>query len=202
MELRLSRIFPLPLVGPQQPFGDGSEQPTETLPADHSNGQNVEAYFAEVFNFSPEEAATIMGAHTLGGAGRAESSGFRGPWTRPRYVFDNEYYRNIRAPRSTDESCPQQDPIIPDPNVPVQWMGGAWDYICCWSKFQWSHSCDSEGSGCCTQLMLHADMGLFKDVDEFICTNAHVGAGTNGCQEEGQVSPSDTSGLHSLFSGV
>jgi hypothetical protein len=190
----------IPITIGRQPFVDGSEQPTETLPADHSNGQNVEAYFAEVFKFSPEEAATIMGAHTLGGAGRAES-GFRGPWTRPRYVFDNEYYRNIRAPRSTDESCPQQDPIIPDPTSQCNGWEVRGIRSAAGQKFQWSHSCDSEGSGC-TQLMLHADMGLFKDIDEFICTTAHVGAGTNGCQEEGQVSPRERSGLHALFSGV
>jgi hypothetical protein len=190
----------IPITIGRQPFVGGSEQPTETLPADHSSGQNVEAYFAEVFKFSPEEAATIMGAHTLGGAGRTES-GFRGPWTRRRDGFDNEYYRNIRAPRSTDQNCPQQDLISPDPTSQCN----GWEVRQIRSdagrKYQWRHSCDSEGSGC-TQLMLHADLGLFKNIDEFICTTDHVGAGTNGCQDEGQVSPPDKSGLHLLFSGV
>jgi hypothetical protein len=192
----------IPITIGRQAFlvGGSDEPPTEILPAGPSSGQNVQDYFADVFNFSPEEAATIMGAHTLGGADRAES-GYVGPWTRRRDVFDNEYYRNIRAPRSRDRSCPQSGPTSPDPTSQCNGWEVREIRSAAGLKFQWRHSCDQRGRGC-SQLMLHADMGLFKDIDEFICTTAHVDAGANGCQVEGQVSPLEKSGLHSLFSRV
>ena len=189
----------IPITIGRQPFG-GAQLPEEILPSDHSSGQNVEAYFGEFFNFSPQEAATIMGAHSLGGASPA-ASGFVGPWTRRRDVFDNEYYRAISiGPASTDESCPQGS-IVLDPASQCNGWEAREIGRRASRKTQWRHSCNSDGTGC-VQLMLHADMGLFKDIDEFICTTADADAGTNGCQNEGQVSPSDKSGLHSLFSGV
>jgi hypothetical protein len=188
----------VPITIGRQPFG-GAQLPAETLPSDHSNGEGVEAYFDEFFHFSPEEAATIMGAHTLGGANPA-ASGFVGPWTSRRDIFDNEYYRAILNPPSTDQNCPQ-GPIVLDPTSQCNgWelRGVGRPAI---RKFQWRHSCNSDGTEC-IQLMLHADMGLFKAIDEFICTRGDADEGRNDCQDEGQVSPTGTSGLHSLFSGV
>jgi hypothetical protein len=184
-----SDILPdIPITIGRQPFvAGGSQMPIENLPSGDLIGQNVAAYFAGVFQFSPREAATIMGAHTLGGAGRAES-GYVGTWTRRRDVFDNDYYRAIIAPTSTDRSCPQ-GPIttLADPASRCNGWEVREIRSAAGPKFQWRHSCDSDGRGC-VQLMLHVDMGLFKDIDEFICTAADADTTTHGCDVEGQVS--------------
>jgi hypothetical protein len=176
----------IPITIGRQPFA-GPQPPNEILPAGHFNGQNVEAYFAEVFQFSPEETTAIMGAHTLGGAGRAES-GYAGPWTPRRNVFDNEYYGAIIFPRSADPSCPSEGPITLDPASRCNGWEVRQIISATGRKFQWSHSCNPDGTEC-VQMMLHADMGLFKDIDEFICTAADAAARTHDCQVEGQVSP-------------
>jgi hypothetical protein len=184
-----NQILPdIPITIGRQPFVGGSQMPIENLPSGHLSGQNVTAYFASVFQFSPKEAATIMGVHTLGGAGLAES-GYVGDWTSRSYAFDNDYYRAIIAPTSIDQSCPQ-GPIttLADPNSQCN----GWEVREIRSdagrKFQWRHSCNPDGSGC-VRLMLHVDMGLFKDIDEFICTAADAKTRTHRCEVEGQVSP-------------
>jgi hypothetical protein len=157
-------------------------QPIENLPlrSGHSTGMDVATYFSEVFNFNEEEAATIMGAHTLGGAEPTES-GHRGHWTGHRDVFDIEYYRNIiTAPSGgppNGQGAPQGTPSMWEVKEIVSAMG---------RKFQWSHSCNADGTGC-MQLMLHADMALFKDIDAFICTTDDAATGMSGCEADGQV---------------
>jgi hypothetical protein len=158
-------------------------QPFENLPlkSGHSNGMDVATYFSEVFNFSEEEAVTIMGAHTLGGAEPTES-GHRGPWTGRRDVFDIEYYRNLITPPPPVLNPPIQSTTPSQVNMwEVREIVSALG-----RKFQWSHSCNADGTGC-VQLMLHADMGLFKDIDAFICTTDDAAAGTSGCEADGQV---------------
>jgi hypothetical protein len=161
---------------------DGT-RPFENLPlkSGHSNGMDVATYFSEFFNFNEEEAATIMGAHTLGGAEPTES-GYRGPWTGRRDGLDIEYYRNlITAPPVNQGGRPNGQGQGPRNRWEVREIVSALG-----RKFQWSHSCNADGTGC-KQLMLHADMGLFKDIDAFICTTDDAAKGTSGCEADGQV---------------
>ena len=161
--------------------------PIENQPGGHSNGMDVVTYFSEVFNFNEKEAATIMGAHSLGGAEPTES-GHLGPWTGRRDVFDNEYYRNIiNAPPGAPPG------VTPNGQGPPQSRQGTpsmWEVTEIVSArgrmFQWSHSCNADGTGC-IQLMLHADMALFKDIDAFICTKDDAATGMSGCETNGQV---------------
>lgn len=99
-------------------------------------------YFEDTFGFNEGEVATLMGAHTLGGANR-RNTGFVGDWTGSPGVFNNEYYENLLFPGGR----------------------GGWEQIQVvnTSKFEWRWGCNNR----CRDLMLNVDMNLFYELDDF-----------------------------------
>lgn len=66
------------------------------LPSPNLNTHELLAFFAENFGFNSDETVAIMGAHSIGGADRA-NSGFNGPhgWVNNPNVLANGYYDMI-----------------------------------------------------------------------------------------------------------
>ncbi|CAB9499420.1 Desert hedgehog protein [Seminavis robusta] len=103
---------------------------------DHSA---VLSYFSSNFGFSENDAAIILGAHTLGGADTG-NSGFTGDWTDTPDTFDSEYYETMEDPGGS----------------------GRWEQVEEGDVFQWRWGCN--GGGGCRDLMLNVDMSLMFDI--------------------------------------
>ena len=184
----------------------GHDVEPEFFPEDggHSSSFTISDYFNTEFGFNLAETATIMGAHTLGGA-RIEESGFKGMWTQSKNRFNVDYYSAMMSPNPIDCTEAREDPGVgPDEgciplstdlecenaiNDPLRGRCQGWELVKVIKepgdfKFQWQHSCDDNGDGC-THIMLHADMSMFKDIDQYIC---QVGEDDRGCTAVGEVS--------------
>lgn len=175
-----------------EPTSDDDHGPTEYFPTGlgaQGSGQLIVDYFDEEFGFTAEETVTIMGAHTLGGA-RREDSGFSGMWTQSKGKFNNDYQKQVVFP--LPEIClgpgncfyfsEAGDDILADVGLKQTCVDGEDSDRCHgWQqtmrngmgdipdKFQWQHSCKEDGTGC-THLMLNIDIGLFYDLEGYICT--------------------------------
>ena len=53
------------------------------------------AFFVDFFDFTIEEAAVIIGAHTVGRAHGNTGSGFDGKWTSDSFAFNNQFFVNL-----------------------------------------------------------------------------------------------------------
>ncbi|XP_013412179.1 putative ascorbate peroxidase [Lingula anatina] len=99
-------------------------------------------YFRRVFDLTPEQLAAVLGAHTLGDAGK-DASGFDGEWVTERDVFDNEFYRVLS---DQTQLWMQENENPDDPNKP---------------RWQWNAKKGKEGEK--GLMMLNTDMELFKN---------------------------------------
>jgi hypothetical protein len=159
-------IPPIPITFGRAARVNGSV-PVEVLPDAQTGGQAVQTFFWDTFGFTADEAATILGAHTLGGASRP-TSGYVGSWvaSQRRDILNNGYYRALLNPRAATQGWE------------LQRIGTGNE-----TKFQWRHSCADDGSGC-RDLMLHVDMALFRDIDAFLCPGPDA---ATGCRLKGEV---------------
>lgn len=181
-----------------------------TFPPEHfpsngpaSSGQQLAAYFEDKFDLTPREMVTLMGAHTFGGARRTES-GHTGMWTQSKNKLNVDYQLNLIDPipiycdaptASGPDDC---DYISATNSTSSDGDCGAgyefYDGRCFgWEqqqitneglndfpdRFQWRHSCNEDGLNC-THIMLNADMGLYRDLDGFICTDQDENATASG----------------------
>lgn len=87
--------------GPHVPFRPGrvdakssaESAPEGRLPDATKGADHVRDIFYRM-GFGDREIVALSGAHTVG-ACHPERSGFEGPWTTQRYVFDNEYFKDL-----------------------------------------------------------------------------------------------------------
>jgi hypothetical protein len=167
----------------------GNTVPVETYPDNEgtSGGDMIVEYFASNYNFNAEEATTIMGAHTLG-SGDPEISGYVGPWAPVPNHLMNAYFGNMQL---TSGGAPPGLDCETDANNP-SFTGrcNGWELQRIDStefvRFQWQLFCTDDGNGC-VGLMLHADVGLFWDLDAYICTPDDVQFGIRGCEFVGEI---------------
>ena len=84
------------------------------FPNPHGDLDHVLAIFRDRMNMTIRETVAILGAHTLGDAGITRS-GFRGPWVPQTAVFDNMFYRQLRAPDWFQEEINEMNsPVFPE----------------------------------------------------------------------------------------
>ena len=69
------------------------------FPKAHGNLSVILDLFQVQINMTMRQAVAIIGAHSLGDAGR-DRSGFLGPWTTPTNRFDNAFFRRLRNPNN------------------------------------------------------------------------------------------------------
>jgi len=161
--------------------------PTETIPPSSTIGGGGHDELVDYFSvdlglgssWDSAKVATILGAHTLGGA-TLGTSGFTEDWTDSPNSFDNEYYSTM---------------LDPPGNI-------GWEQVTVsGGKFEWQWGCNPGNNGRpvansrgCRELMLNADMTMFYDIDATMGTDGAVGlpasfpAGApNNCGQDGRI---------------
>ena len=68
--------------------------PPQSFPQANWGTHDVVDYFAEVFDFSPQETVAILGAHDMGFCNRG-NSGFDGRWSANAFFLTNQYFNGL-----------------------------------------------------------------------------------------------------------
>lgn len=164
------------------------------------SGESMVRYFRDEFGFTERETVSMLGIHTFGGA-RRSASGYAGMWTQSKNRLNNDYQRQLIFPLPF--SC-AHDPTgggcvyfseagddITD-NVGMTTCLDAhlgrchgWEQVRIAGfegnspKFQWRHSCLADGTGC-NHMMLNIDMGMYRHLNGYICTDMDEQRGVMG----------------------
>ena len=143
-----------------------TEGPNPEVCSSNIDTDDILIFFRATFGFTPQEAAALMGAHTVGRL-RRDVLGFDGPngRTLDNALFNNGYYKELVGPGTT-----YQEQVDNAPNWHQAFVDNS-DLLGIPNRYQWEGSTNGEKI-----VMTNSDIALVRQLDSGNkAENGHVG---------------------------